>query len=109
MALGFYRYLSRRLSICDHEMECATVDLLYDLRHYEQNLVRSDPEISADVVQHDERSDGRWMLVAFPALILAFCLEILHFFDEGLIGAGLFGRLPPPMGAGASGLSQRLG
>jgi hypothetical protein len=84
MALGFYRYLSHRLSICDDEMEGATVDLLYHLRHYRQNLVRSDPQISADVVQHDDRSDCRWMPVAFPALILAFCLEILHFFDEGV-------------------------
>ena len=61
-----------------------TVDLLYHLRHYRQNLVRSDQQISADAVLDDDTSDCRWMLVAFPALILAWCLEIFHFFDEGI-------------------------
>ena len=84
MALGFYGYLSHRLAICDLEMECATVDLLHYLGHYGQTPVRAEPQISVELVLPDDRSDRRWMLVAFPALTLAFCLEIFHFFGEGV-------------------------
>lgn len=81
MSLGFYSYLSHRLSICDREMEGATIDLLNYLSHYRQDVAGPYAQTSAGTLQHDDRPECRWMLIAVPMLLLAFCLEVVHFFD----------------------------